>query len=165
MKTTIQFLLVSAVLFACNQVNPTAENTSLIVPGDEEALRNLKSVLWPKAYEEQDTVLLDGILHENFELIDDNGDVYSKAYEMAYVANYGPTYSEFEFQVERLDLFDNGTAMISGKGIMKGLNDDGSVYITTYKSSNVLIKVDGNWKAINSHVSGVKEETFEAAPN
>lgn len=162
MKPAINLTLLIALAFSCTQPQSSA-TISMIDSEDEEALRNLKTVLWPKAYGEQDTVLLDQILHEDFELIDDNGDTYSKNDEMEYISNYGPSYSEFEFQVERIDMFDNGTAMVSGKGIMKGENSDGA-YITTYKSSNTLIKVDGLWKAINSHVSGVKEEVFENAP-
>ena len=149
-------------LASCNQ-STSNDTASVLAANDEEVLRNLKTVLWPRAYAEQDTLLLDQLLHEDFELIDDNGDTYSKADEMDYVSNYGPSYSEFEFQVDRVDLFENGTAMVSGRGIMKGENNDGA-YVTTYKSSNTLIKVDGEWKAINSHVSGVKEETFENAP-
>ena len=158
-------MIVMLLCWGCGQSNSSSAGKSVLTSDDESALRNLKTVLWPKAYGEQDTVLLDQILHEEFELIDDNGDTYSKAYEMAYVASYGPSYNEFEFQVERIDLFDNGTAMVSGKGVMKGESENGEAYITTYKSSNTLIKVDGQWKAINSHVSGVKEETFPNAPN
>lgn len=163
MKSVIYLLIGFTIMVSCNQ--PTASSpTSIINENDEEVLRNLKTVLWPKAYGEQDTVLLDQILHEDFELVDDNGDTYSKEDELEYISNYGPSYTEFEFRVERVDIFDNGTAMVSGKGIMKGENSDGT-YITTYKSSNTLIKVDGQWKAINSHVSGVKEETFADAPS
>ena len=162
MKSICYSVLVTILLLGCNQSTRTSA-TSLLTSDDEEVLRNLKTVLWPKAYSEQDTALLNQILHEDFELVDDNGDTYTKADELEYITNYGPSYSEFEFQVERVDLFENGTAMVSGKGIMKGENSDGA-YITTYKSSNTLVKVDGQWKAINSHVSGVKEEIFESAP-
>ena len=163
MKPIGYIFFFSILIFSCNTPESTCNPESRIVEEDREVLHNLKTVLWPKAYGEQDTILLDQILHEKFELIDDNGDRYSKADEMEYISNYGPSYSEFEFQIERIDLFDNGTAMVSGKGIMKGENNDGA-YITTYKSSNTFVKVEGQWKAINSHVSGVKEQTFEAAP-
>lgn len=162
MKSLLNLLFGFVLLVSCNQ--PSASTSGSILSADDEAtLRNLKTVLWPKAYGEQDTILLDQILHEEFELVDDNGDTYSKADEIEYISNYGPSYTEFEFQVERITLFDNGTAMVFGKGTMKGENNDGS-YITTFKSSDTLIKEDGQWKAINSHVSGVKEETFEKAP-
>ncbi len=153
-------VLVGVMLFGCTT---PATNQVVITENDEAILREFKTVLWPKAYGEQDTVLLDQLLHEDFQMIDDNGDTYTKADELEYIANYGPSYDEFNFEIIRLDIFDNGTAVISGEGTMKGV-EAGEAYITKYKSSNILVKVDGKWKAINSHVSGVKEEKFPMAP-
>lgn len=161
MKYT-RLLVIAIVLLSCTTPSPNS-TVNVINSEDEQILRNLKTSLWPKAYNEQDTALLSRILHDDFQLIDDNGDTYSKKDEMEYVANYGPSYSSFDFEITRLDVFDNGTAMITGKGVMKGLDDQGA-YVTTYTSSNTFIKVEEDWKAINSHVSGVKEERFENAP-
>ena len=152
--------MIASFLLGCTT---PATNPVVITDQDEQVLREFKTVLWPKAYREQDTVLLDQLLHEEFEMVDDNGDKYTKADEMEYVSNYGPSYDAFDFEITRLDMFDNGTAMISGTGTMKGVDAAGA-YLTRYQSSNTLIKVDGTWKAINSHVSGVKEERFPMAP-
>lgn len=138
---------------------------SALSEDDYETIHNLKTVLWPKAYGEQDTVLLNEILHEKFQLIDDEGSKFSKSDEMDYVSKYGPSYDSFDFEVKRLDIFDNGTAMVSGEGTMKGIDMAGQAYVTKYQSSNALIKENGKWKAINSHVSGVKEEVYENAPS
>ncbi|MEM6643401.1 MAG: nuclear transport factor 2 family protein [Bacteroidota bacterium] len=148
---------------SCGQVASSTQGSPLSAD-DEEKLRAFKTELWGKAYDEQDTVLLSKLLHENFLLVDDNGDTYSKADEIEYISNYPPSYSTFEYEIDRIQIFDNGTAVVFGKGIMKGEDADG-VYITTYKSSNTLIKVDGDWQAINSHVSGVKEERIQDAPS
>ena len=153
----------SLLIFIGCASNENNSKASLITSDDEATLRKLKTELWPKAYSQQDTALLNEILHDNFQLVDDNGDTYSKMDELEYISNYGPSYTSFVFEILRLETFDNGTAMVSGKGTMKGVDDQGA-YITTYKSSNTLIKVEGQWKAINSHVSGVKEERFENAP-
>jgi len=156
-------LFIPILVLACGTPSSdTAGTSSIISDADEAAVREFKTVLWGKAYGEQDTVLLAQLLHEGFQLIDDNGDTYSKEDELAYVGQYGPSYDEFEFSISRLELFDNGTAVVFGTGTMKGVNGD-EAYITTYKSSNVLIKVGDQWQAINSHVSGVKEETFPMA--
>lgn len=159
MKYIITTVLTS-ILIGCTA---PVSNQSVITSDDEDVLRELKTELWSKAYSEQDTALLNKILHEDFQLIDDNGDTFSKQDELNYITNYGPSYDEFVFEITRLDIFDNGTAVIFGTGKMKGIAS-GEAYITTYKSSNVLIKENGEWKAINSHVSGVKEETFPMAP-
>jgi ketosteroid isomerase-like protein len=59
------------------------------------------------------------------------------------------------FTIRRLEVFENGTAIVAGEGTIKGKDKDGS-YVLTYQSSNVLIKRSGLWKAIASHVSGIK---------
>ncbi|SNS76123.1 protein of unknown function [Ekhidna lutea] len=152
-------LLIVAIAFGC--ATP-ATNPVVITADDEATLRNFKTVLWPQAYNEQDTALLNQLLHDKFQMMDDNGDSFTKDDELEYISNYAPTHDEFEYNITRLDLFDNGTAVIAGTGTMKGV-DGNEAYITTYKSSNILVKVQGQWKAINSHVSGVKEEKFPMA--
>lgn len=166
LQTIIEMKKFILILFVVALTSCTNDSTkSSVLSGDDyETLHNLKTVLWAKAYGEQDTVLLDQILHEKFQLIDDEGSKFSKADEMEYVSKYGQSYDSFEFEVKRLDIFENGTAMVSGEGTMKGIDMAGQAYVTTYQSSNVLIKENGKWKAINSHVSGVKEEVFENAP-
>lgn len=159
----MKYLVLGFLSVAMCSCTTSSTNAVVITDDDEATLREFKTVLWPKAYGEQDTVLLDQLLHEDFQMIDDNGDTYTKADELAYIANYGPSYDEFNFEIIRLDIFDNGTAVISGEGTMKGV-EAGEAYITKYKSSNVLVKMDGQWKAISSHVSGVKEEKFPMAP-
>lgn len=160
-----KFSLVLSILFLASCGSNSSNQSSTLSGDDYEVLHNLKTVLWPKAYGEQDTVLLNQILHEKFQLIDDEGSKFSKVDEMEYISNYGPSYNSFEFEVKRLDIFENGTAMVSGEGTMKGIDMNGQAYITKYQSSNTLIKENGKWQAINSHVSGVKEEVFENAPN
>lgn len=157
-------LSIAIVLFLINCNGPSAVS-SPVTGDDYEILNNLKTVLWPKAYNEQDTALLNQILHEKFQLIDDEGSKFSKADEMEYVSKYGPSYDSFVFEIKRLDIFENGTAMISGEGTIKGINIAGQAYVTTYQSSNTIIKVDGKWKAISSHVSGVSEVVYENAPS
>ncbi|MBK6830395.1 MAG: hypothetical protein IPG92_06430 [Flavobacteriales bacterium] len=49
---------------------------------DHEALRYLKEVEWSTAYREQDTVLLDRILHGDFQMIDAEGNTFTKADEL-----------------------------------------------------------------------------------
>ncbi len=69
--------------------------------------------------------------------------------ELDYVRNNKWDPGEFIYAIERLDIYQGRFAIIDGTG-------DAEKY--TYKSSNVFIKVDGEWKAIASHVSGYKEK-------
>ena len=134
----------------------TLTGNAQVSKSDMETLRYLKEVEWPRAYKEQDTVLLDRILAEEFQLIDDSGGWTTKQDELAYIKKNKPSYDSFEFEIKRLEIFENMTAVISGVGHIRTKTDEGEKY-ATYHSSNILIKRDGNWKAINSHVSGYKE--------
>ncbi len=122
---------------------------------DERALRELKEVLWPKAYFEQDTALLDRILAEEFQRVDGDGNWSSKADELAWVANHRPAYDSLTFEIRRLEIFENGTAIVAGRGVVRGRDERGP-YVAEYQSTNVLIRRDGVWRAIASHVSGYK---------
>ena len=121
---------------------------------DEAALRQIKEVYWPKAYREQDESLLDKILAKEFERIGDDGRRSSKQDEMEYIRKNRPSYSTFSFEITRLEVFENGTAIVSGVGDVKGKDAKGS-YTTRYSSSNVFIKRGDGWKAVASHVSGI----------
>ena len=126
----------------------TATYSSVALADDEATLRHFKTVLWPQAYRTQDVELLDSMLHESFEVIDNEGTVSTKQGELDFIANNEWDPGEFEYRIDRLDIYDGKTAIISGAGIASNY---------TYKSSNVLIKEDGKWRAISSHVSGVRD--------
>ncbi|HYG61072.1 MAG TPA: nuclear transport factor 2 family protein [Thermoanaerobaculia bacterium] len=125
---------------------------------DERALRRLKEVDWPKAYKEQDVALLGRILADEFQMVDADGNKSTKAQELDWVRNNKPGYDSLTFEITRLDIFENGTAIVGGTGTIR---DEGSV--TEYQSSNVLVKRDGTWRAVASHVSGVKPKQPEAS--
>ena len=117
-------------------------------PSDEETLRHFKTVLWPQAYRTQDVELLDTLLHDSFQMIDDQGNRSTKEKELAWVAENEWNPGTFEYRIERLDIYDDRWAIIDGTGIADTYR---------YKSSNVLIKQDGRWQAVASHVSGYEE--------
>jgi hypothetical protein len=122
---------------------------------DEKVLREIKEVLWPKAYREQDTALLDRLLADEFQMIDGSGLWSTKADEMKWVRENRPAYDSLTFKIKRLDIFENGTAIVSGTGTVKGRDGSGA-YVAEYQSSNVLVKRKGVWRAVASHVSGYK---------
>jgi len=130
---------------------------------DEIQIRKLKEVDWPEAYQNQDTELLANILADEFQMIDADGNTFKKKDELTYVKDVKPTYDSFEFDVNRLDIFESNTAVMSGLGIIYGKDDKGR-YQTTYHSSDVLIKREGVWKAVSSHVSGVQKNYLGGRP-
>jgi len=122
---------------------------------DEATLRYLKEVEWPKAYREQDTVLLDRILAKEFQRIGSDGESSTKRDEIEYIKTHKPSYISFNFKIERLEIFENNTAVVSGTGTIRNKDSEG-LYDLIYQSSNILIKRNGLWKAISSHTSGDK---------
>ena len=114
-------------------------------PDDDEAtLRHIKTTLWPTAYRTQDTELLGRLLHDSFQMIDNAGNRSNKAKELDWIATNQWNPGEFEYRIERLDIYGD-TAIVDGTGIAENYR---------YKSSNVLIRENGEWRAISSHVSG-----------
>ena len=125
---------------------------------DSARLRELKEVLWPKAYREQDVGLLSQILADEFESIDAAGTRSTKSEELDYIKKNKPSYDSFRFEIRRLQVFENRTAIVSGTGYIETRpRDDKKGSRTEYQSSNVFIERDGRWQAIASHVSGAKE--------
>lgn len=123
---------------------------------DEDNLRSLKQELWPKAYQTQDVALLDKILSSDFQMIDANGNIFQKKDELEYVKRNKPTYDSYKFHVERLQIFEKNTAIVSGTGMTQGSDEHGP-YITTYRSSDLLVKSGNSWKAVSSHISGLNK--------
>jgi len=152
MRNPLILLAVLAIAMASAQASPSEQAQ------DQAALRELKEVLWPKAYSEQDTKLLGRILADEFQMIDGAGDWSTKAEELAWIAKNKPPYDSLTFSIRRLDIFENGTAIVAGTGTIRGSDAEGA-YVAKYQSTNILIKRDGVWKAVASHVSGYKRES------
>ena len=123
----------------------------MVTSDDLKALRYLKEVEWPKAYREQDTALLNRILGHDFQMIDGHGNWSDKASELAWIKENASAPDSFYYDIRRLDALENGTVLICGTGHI--YNDSTH---TIYQSSNVLIKRGEIWKAVASHVSGIK---------
>jgi Domain of unknown function (DUF4440) len=149
MKQLFPVMLSLFILISCNS------NTTKLSSDDRERLTYLKEVLWPKAYREQDTVLLNTILADEFQMIDGAGEWSNKRLELDYIMKNKPVYDSFRFEITRLDIFENGTAVVAGTGHVKGSDEKGPYYMQ-YQSSNILIKRQRDWKAVSSHVSGIK---------
>lgn len=147
-------LLVLILAIGCEQerVAVTSKTETKITEKDREILRHLKEVEWPHAYANQDTVLLDRILGDDFKMIDQSGSWYTKADELDWIKENATQHDSFYYEIKRLDILDNGTAIICGTGHI--LNDSKR---SIYQSSNVLVKRNNAWEAVLSHVSGSKD--------
>jgi len=151
MRTTRILLLLTAAMWLVFPALATEPDP------DEAALRELKEVLWPKAYFEQDTALLDRILADEFRMIDGSGAWSTKADELEWVADNKPAYDSLVFEIRRLEIFNGDAAVVAGTGTIHGSDEDGP-YVAEYQSTNVLVKRDGEWRAVASHVSGYQRK-------
>ena len=147
----LSITILALVLLSCGE-QPQHSVSKPVSEQDLKALRYLKEVEWPQAYREQDTVLLDRILGDDFQMIDAGGNWSDKAGELAWIKENASAPDSFYYDIKRLDALENGTVLICGTGHI--FNDSTH---TVYQSSNILIKREDTWKAVASHVSGVKE--------
>ena len=108
--------------------------------------------------------MLAQILADEFESIDAAGARSTKAEELDYIRKNKPTYDSFHFEIRRLQIFENRTAIVSGTGYIetKPKGEEAGSRME-YQSSNVFIERDGRWQAIASHVSGIKQIAPESA--
>ena len=152
MKRTL-FLLIAFIAFSCNEKVSSDIESELSLNFTEEKvkLRYLKEVEWPKAYREQDTVLLDRILGEDFQMVTNDGEWSNKIEQLERIKQTAMNRDSFRYEIKRLEILENSTAIIAGTGHIINNNKE-----SIYQSSNILVKRNGVWKAVLSHVSGFK---------
>ncbi|MBT8189241.1 MAG: nuclear transport factor 2 family protein [Bacteroidia bacterium] len=95
--------------------------------------------------------MLDQILAEDFEMTDNSGERFNKADELDWIKKNPTSYDSFYYEIKRMDIYDNGTAIVGGTGHIQT-----DTLKSIYQSSNILILRDGQWKAVLSHVSGFR---------
>ncbi len=83
-----------------------------------------------------------------------DGNRSTKADELAYIRDNEWDPGEFEYRIERLQIYRGQFAIVDGTGIATNY---------TYKSSNVPIKDSGECRALSSHVSGVNDRSEDGA--
>ena len=129
---------------------------------DEAFIRKFKTEDWPRAYRTQDTALLDRMLADSFVVVDDTGGWSTKAQEIEQLRTTPWKNDGFTFTIRRLDIYGGHTAVVAGEGLVRYEGEKPRQ--VRYQSSNGLVKENGTWRAVASHVSGVKEEPLAARP-
>lgn len=122
---------------------------------DHERLRQLKAIEWPAMYRNQDVAALAALLAPEFQRVDGDGNWHSRADELARVRASRPSYDSLVFEIRRIEIHNDRTAVVAGTGHVYETTD-GRVVRSEYQSTNVLVKRDGRWQAIASHTSGFR---------
>lgn len=126
--------------------------------GAEEAiLREIKLKAWPNYYRTQDAAGLGKFLLEDFRIVGGDGSVSSRAEELAWVAKSPWNPKDFTYTISNITCPGPAIAIIVGEGRFKG-QTDGAWYEHRYVSSNILLRLDGRWRAALSHISGERSD-------
>lgn len=148
---TNRYAVLARALCAAVAMLPAAAGAQL---SDADALRRLKTVDWPRAYQTQDLALLDRILADDFYVVRGDGSWSSKRDELEWLRHNAPSYDSLVFNITRLDIYPNGTAIVAGTGHVHS-RVDARPSISAYESTNVLTRdASGQWRAVASHTSG-----------
>ncbi len=99
----VRLAIALACLNSCGEAPNGNGAGSTTVADDERQLRYLKEVEWPKAYGEQDTLLLDRILRDEFQMIDAEGNVFTKADELDWITQNEWAVDSFRYEIKRLE--------------------------------------------------------------
>lgn len=145
-------ILILIIIISCKAELQPEKTEEPLTPQDSLALMDILQNDWPKAYNEQDTMLIKRILADNFEVIFDSGAWSDKQGEVKWIAANKSTTDSLIRDLKRFEFLNNTTAIVAGTG---HVYNDGNH--STYEFTDVFIKKEGNWQATASHVSGVKE--------
>ena len=105
MKFVQSLLVLSTILLMIACVEKEKDTTSLkITEADKRELKHMKQIEWPKAYAEQDIVLLDKILGEDFVMIDQNGNWTDKQDELDWIKKNTTQNDSFYYEIKRFDV-------------------------------------------------------------
>jgi len=122
---------------------------------DIAVLTDIKVNEWRRIYAELDAEALDAFLLDDFAVISPVGVVSTKAEEIAYLKSTPPdaSPSDFLYTIKDILFQADDVAVIFGHGDSTRQTEDGAPCHHVYWSSNTLVKVEGRWRALFSHVS------------
>ena len=124
---------------------------------DIETLTEKKIVIWPKLYAKRDADGLDAFLGDEFVVLNPDGSKRTKADEVKFLRETPPDNeeSDFLYTIDDIVFPTDDMAIIYGHGDSTRETEDGKPCHHNYWSSNTLVRREGEWKAVFSHVSGV----------
>ncbi|WP_428408831.1 nuclear transport factor 2 family protein [Hyphococcus sp.] len=128
---------------------------------DEAALTTIKTDIWPGYYRNQDAEGLAAFLDPAFVNIGPDGAVSTRADELEGVKAEPWNPSNFRYEVGNFVWLRDDLVIVVGQGSSDRRNEEGQPCRHSYTSSNLLERAadaPNGWRALSSHVSGVKCE-------
>ena len=130
--------------------NPTENNLPLV--SDEDEVRRIE-IEWGDAFERRDMATLDRLMADEYILTDPLGSVRSKAESLAALKT-----NEVLFESTNSDdvnvRINGDTAVVTGRSTFRGRYKGWSM-AGQYQYTDVLVKRQGSWKAVSSHITAL----------
>lgn len=123
-----------------------------VTSSEEDEVRRVESD-WGDAFEQRDFGALDRIMADEYILTDPLGNVRGKAESLAALATNEVRFDSTES--DNVTVCINGdTAVVTGRSTFKGRYRGWSM-AGQYQYTDVLVKRNGSWQAISSHITAV----------
>lgn len=147
--------LAAAFAFPAEVANALGPDRTL----DEATLARIKKEVWPGFYRAQDADGLAAFLDDAFVNIGPDGAVTPRTKELAAVRAKAWTPANFRYEISEFIWLRDDLVIIVGNGSSDRTGDDGKPCRHVYTSSNLVKRAPDaplGWRALSSHVSGVK---------
>jgi ketosteroid isomerase-like protein len=108
-------------------------------------------VEWCAAAQKSDASALERILLDDFTLTNSQGQISTKAADVAEAKSADPKYEVLENRDMKVRIHGN-TAVVTGRTRVKGVSG-GKAFSGDFQFTDTLIKVQGKWRPLASHVS------------
>jgi len=119
---------------------------------EEDVVRKIESD-WGDAFLSRDMASLDGLMADEYILTDPLGFVRNKAESLAAIETNEVSFESTES--DNVNVRINGdTAVVTGRSTFRGRYKGWSV-AGQYQYTDVLVKREGSWKAVGSHITAL----------
>lgn len=127
------------------------------ISSEEDEVRRVE-IEWGEAFERRDFATLDRIMADEYILTDPLGNVRGKAEGLAALET-----NEVLFESTKSDnvkvRINGDTAVVTGRSTFKGRYKGWSM-AGQYQYTDVLVKRNGSWQAVSSHITAVGKGTL-----
>ena len=132
-----------------SDIKKVADTSAALVAAEKELIQLEND--WAKAYLTGDVKALDRIVAEGWALTGADGDVYSKAEDIADVASGAFVATLFEVADLKVKIFGD-TAVVTGRQTLRATYK-GKDASAVYRITDVWQRREGRWQAITTHLS------------
>ena len=145
----IAMLLLAVPAFSFGQTASKKATASQLL---EQQLIQLKRD-WGNAYVRRDAAWLEEMLAEEYSVTDADGVTAHRAQLMAEFRSATRIYEATAYDDATVKVYGD-VAIVAGRGMVKGRSKSGAFH-RQYFSTNILVKRNGRWQAVATHISGV----------